>query len=310
MRRTSLKQVFFLGLAASLAACGGAQFKATPNQPAPHALKPGIKPQLFDTADTLAQPALVVGVLTETTKNGEDDRKLVERDFKLLAAGHGCDAIVGMKMVDDAQKLTQKVWRKDPTTGKAAQVTEEVETHNFRWSAQCVRSAAPGGAAPAPNPSEVAPGAEPEVAAAPDSNDPAVRGVVAKLAPLEGVYLRQWKEKLHASTVEPLDAVGAVLEVMVQVDKFWKITVPTQWLGCAAEPENELCVKYRKMLKDLRKSDDLRHELEHLNRSVAALGWLRKNGDRVAAYVDTYVPTDTSESAMRTTPFWTEHQAP
>ena len=56
----------------------------------------------------------------------------------------------------------------------------------------------------------------------------------------------------------------------------------------------------------LRHADELRHEMEHLDRSAAALSWLRKNGARVSVYLDTFVPTETSDSAMRATPFWTE----
>ena len=40
--------------------------------------------------------------------------------------------------------------------------------------------------------------------------DPAVQELVAKLAGYEVAYLRHWKDKLHAPTVDALDAVGAL----------------------------------------------------------------------------------------------------
>jgi hypothetical protein len=109
--------------------------------------------------------------------------------------------------------------------------------------------------------------------------------------------------------VDPLDAVAATLELMAQVDKFWKVTVPMDWLGCRTDPRCEACVNHAKLIKDFRRADELRHEMERLDRSVSALNWLRKNGGRVTVYLDTFVPAETSDSAMRATLFWTEHQA-
>ncbi len=307
MRRNVLNSLCFVVLAGSAAACGGAQFKATPNEKPQRALKHGAKVEVVETADALPQPVLVVGTLTEVTKKGEDDRKSVEKDFKLLAAGRGCDAVVGLKLDVEEQRGNQKVYHKD-ADGKVSMAVEEVVTQTHRWKAQCARSAAADGAAPVKS-SAVAPGPAPEPAVVSGDTDPAVQSVAAKLAGFETNYLRQWKDKLHATTVDPLDAVGATLELMVQVDKFWKVTVPMDWLGCRTDPRSEACVNHAKLIKDFRRADELRHEMERLDRSVSALNWLRKNGSRVAVYLDTFVPAETSDSAMRATQFWTEHQA-
>lgn len=291
------------------AACGGAQFKAAANQAPQKALKYGTKVELADSADALPQPVVIVGTLSETTKKGEEDRKSVEKNFKTLASAKGCDAIVGLRLDTEEQHSTQKVYHKD-ADGKVTMAMEEVITPIHRWTGSCVRSAAAdGGAAPAAKPAVRAPGPAPEPAVVANDTDPAVRDVVAKLSTYEITYLRQWREKLHAPTVEPLDAVGATLELMAQVDKFWKITVPNEWLGCRNDPRSEQCVHHAKLIKELRRVDDLRHDMERLDRSGAALNWLRKNGNRVAVYLDTFVPAETSDSAMRATPFWAAHDA-
>lgn len=303
MHRTVLNSVGFAVLALT-AACGGAQFKATPNQPAQKPLKLGIKPEIVESADGLPQPVLVVGVLAETTKSGEEDRKSVEKDFKLLAAGKGCNAIVGLTMEAEEQHAQQKVYHKG-ADGKVSISNEDVTTQTYHWHADCVRSAAADSAAPVKG-SAVAPGPAPEPAVVSGDTDPAVQELLKQLAPFETAYLRNWKEKLHGSTVDPLDALGATLELMAQVDKFWKITVPQEWLGCRADPRSDACVNHSKLLKSFHKADELRRDIERLDRSPAALAWLRRNGARVAAYLDTYVPTETSDSAMRATPLWAE----
>jgi uncharacterized protein YbjQ (UPF0145 family) len=308
MRRNILKHLCFVALAGTSMACGGAQFKATPNQAPQRALKHGTKVEFVDSTDALSPPVLIVGNLTEVTKKGEDDRKGVEKDFKLLAAGKGCDAVVGLHLDTDDQRSTQKVYHKDPD-GKVSMAMEEVVTRTYRWQAQCVRSAAADSAAPATKGSAVAPGPGPEPAVVAGDTDPAVQELVGKLAGFEGAYLRLWKDKLHVSTVDPLDAVGATLELMTQVDKFWKITVPMEWLGCKTDPKSDVCQNHAKLIKDLRRADDLKHEMERLDRSASALTWLKKNGNRLAVYLDTFVPAETSDSAMRATPFWTAHQA-
>ena len=308
MRRNVLKQLCFFALVGLTAACGGAQFKATPNQAPQRALKHGTKVEFVDSTDALSPPVVIVGTLVETTKKGEDDRKGVEKDFRLLAAGKGCDAVVGLKLDTDEQRSNQKVYHKDQD-GKVSMSVEEVVTHTYRWQAQCVRSAAADSAAAVPAKSAVAPGPGPEPAVVAGDTDPVVRELVGKLAGFESAYLRQWRDKLHVATVDPLDAVGATVELMTQVDKFWKVTVPMEWLGCRTDPKSEACVNHGKLIKDLRRADDLKHEMERLDRSAAALSWLRKNGNRLAVYLDTFVPAETSDSAMRATAFWTEHQS-
>ncbi len=308
MRRNVLNQLCFVALACLSIACGGAQFKATPNQAPQRALKPGTKVEFVDSTDALSPPVVIVGTLTEVTKKGEDDRAGVEKNFKLLAAGKGCDAVVGLQLDNEEQRSTQKKFHKD-ADGKVSMAMEEVVTQTYRWQAQCARSAAADSAATSSKPTAVAPGPGPEPAVASGDTDPAVQDLVGKLAGFESAYLRQWKGKLHMSTVDPLDAVGATIELMAQDDKFWKVTVPMEWLGCKSDPKSEACMNHTKLVKDLRRADDLKREMERLDRSAAALTWLRKNGNRLAVYLDTFVPAETSDSAMRATPFWTEHQA-
>lgn len=305
MRRSVLNFICLSAFVVSATACGGAQFKATAGQAPVKPLKVGLKAEVYDTADALPPPVFVVGTLSESTKKGTDDRKAVEKDFKQLAAAKGCDAVVGVALDTEEQRSTQKVYHKE-ADGKVTAAMEEVVTHLYKWHAQCVRSAAADGAAPAARPSAVAPGPGPEPAVVSGDTDPAVQYVVGRLGGFESAYLRQWKDKLHAATVDPLDAVGATLELMAQVDKFWKITVPMDWLGCRTAPTSQACAAHTQLLKGLRHADELRHEMERLDRSASALNWLRKNGQRVSVYLDTFVPSETSDSAMRATPFWTE----
>ena len=293
-------------LAAVTLACGGPQFKPTPHQSAVRPLRSGVKVEFVESSEGLAPPVTPIGVISTVSRRGEDDRPQVQKDFRTLAASKGCDAVVGLKLETDEQHSSQKVTRRG-ADGRLKTVSEDVVAYTYRWSASCVRSGAADAAAPhggwaPPPPKSVAP---PPAAG---GSDPAVAELAAKLAPYEIAYLRSWKEKLHANPIEPIDALGATTELMAQVEKFWKITVPMEWLGCKADARSDQCQSHARMMKDFKKPEELRKEMERFDKSPAALAWLRRNTTRVALYLDTYVPSETSESGMRATAFWQDHQ--
>lgn len=126
---------------ALLAACGGATFQQTQGVAKQRPLKMGTKVALAESEDGLPQPTVVVGTLKSVTKNGEADRPGVEKDFRLLAAGKGCDTVVGLKLDTTETVTPTKVYHKN-AEGKVEQVVENVTTQTHTWTAQCVRSAA------------------------------------------------------------------------------------------------------------------------------------------------------------------------
>ena len=130
-----------LGTGALLAACGGATFQQTQGLAKQRPLKPGTKVQVVESAAGLPQPTLVVGTLKTVTKNGEADRPAVEKEFRVLASGKGCDAVAGLKLDSVESSAPKKVYHKLPD-GKVEQVVENVTTVTHTWLAECVRSAA------------------------------------------------------------------------------------------------------------------------------------------------------------------------
>lgn len=299
--------------------CGGAQYQQTKGVPRQKPLKTGAPIDVVDTADTLAQPVLMLGTLTTVSKKGEIDRAAVVKEFKSVAAAKGCDAIVGLKLETDEKRGTKQVFKKQPD-GKVEQVQEEVVTTTHTWTAQCARSAtvdsgtAKPAAAPAPVATPKAAVAEPTPEVAPATlttttpSDPAVQALVDQLVRYQDTYLALWKEKLHKAPLDVLDALGATVELMAQVDRFWKMTVPHEWLGCKEDPKSETCRSHAKLLKNFKNAEELEKEVKRQNSSGPALGWLKKNAPRLNAYLDTYVPVTTSDSGMRGTKFWADNQ--
>ncbi len=295
------------------AGCATPGFDRAPGAPKFKALLYKAPVQVADTIDTLEQPALVLGTLKATTS--KDDKAAVASDFKTQARKYGCDAVVAVTGERQEKKSLKTVESLGPG-GQRIKQQQEVVTVSWAWQAQCVRTAAMGDTAQyVPKPEiAVAPTSGPRpkpVASADDAPkvDPAdakvSRAVADALLKRPG-FLRGWKDKLEAPVVEPIDALDALAELMVQATGptgLWRKTMPEAWFGCREAPDSLQCRKLADLDSEFRKADTLHDEVTRVSRGAAG-HWLRKNDDRVIAYLETYVPLEPSLSGIQATPLY------
>ncbi len=133
-----------------------------------------------------------------------------------------------------------------------------------------------------------------------------------KLGEYKGtVFLKQWRENLSGDPGSATDIVDAFNELAYAVTGpagFWRKTVPNQWLGCVENAETEPCKKVTEMQKELGQWDKIQDAISKLAPEKAA-AFLSRNSSRMLAYMDTYVPTEPSMTAIKTTPFYKKHLA-
>ncbi|MBI5607554.1 MAG: hypothetical protein HY902_01585 [Deltaproteobacteria bacterium] len=135
--RTCALVVFTL----ACAGCGASvQFDRAAGVPKYKALPAKTAVQVVESADLLPQPVVVVGSLRMTSPKGEADRAEVTAGMQKEAFRFGCDAVVGLQVVDQVDRSMRWVDKPGPS-GKPVRQQEPVEKHTWNWSAQCVRSA-------------------------------------------------------------------------------------------------------------------------------------------------------------------------
>lgn len=305
--------VAFAGLA--IGGCGSAvQLERTPGGTRYKAVPYKTEIKQVETADGLAQPTAVVGVLRADTRRGEEDRGQVQRLFLREAALAGCDAIVGLKAEIEEKKSTKTVDQLGEG-GKMVKVQKEVVARTAHWTAQCVRtaalgvdSAAPEAAPPAavaPAPSEpAAPSAPP--AAEPDTPDGIAAKELAQALIKRPAFIKGWGDRLGGSRPSAADVLDATVEVMVQVTGptgLWRKTVPQEWFGCRDAPDSAACQKLGEIDKDLRQVDQLQAQIAAAPRDSAA-SWLRRHQEQLTTYLAIYVPIEPSLSSLQATPYY------
>jgi uncharacterized protein YceK len=302
--------VLVVGL--GLGGCGSAvQLERTPGGPRYKAVPYKTEIKQVETADGLAQPTAVIGVLRTETRRGEEDRGQVQRLFLREAALAGCDAIVGLK-ADIEEKKSAKTVEQLGEGGKMVKVQKEVVARTARWTAQCVRTAAlgvdpaaPAAAPPAAvEPAPSAPTAPP--AAEPDTPEGIAAKELAQALIKRPAFVKGWSDRLGGSRPSAADVLDATVEVMVQVTGptgLWRKTVPQEWFGCRDAPDSAACQRLGEIDKDLRQVDQFQAQIAAAPRDSAA-SWLRRHQEQLTSYLDTYVPTEPSLSSLQATPYY------
>ena len=115
-----------------------------------------------------------------------------------------------------------------------------------------------------------------------------------------------WQHKLEAPVIDPLDALDALAEMMVQVTGptgLWRKTMPEAWFGCKDAPDSPPCRRVTAMAQDLHKADTLHQEVTRVTRSGSGQ-WLQHNKSRLLDYLATYGPAEPSLSGVEATPYY------
>ncbi len=297
----------------TVCACATPGFERAAGLPKFKALLYKAPVQVADSIDTLEQPALVLGTLKATSS--KDDKAAIAAEFKTQARKYGCDAVVGVAG-ERQEKKTQKTVETLGPGGQRIKQQQEVVTVSWAWQAQCVRTAAMGdtaqyvskpelAAAPPPGP-QPKPHAGAEDAPKLDPADAKASRALADALLKRPGFLTGWRDKLEAPVVDPIDALDALAELMVQATGptgLWRKTMPEAWFGCKDAPDSLQCRKLADLDSEFRKADSLHDEVTRVSRGAAG-HWLRKNDDRVLAYLDTYVPLEPSLSGIQATPLY------
>ena len=117
-------------------------------------------------------------------------------------------------------------------------------------------------------------------------------------------YLRAWKSSLADPDPAPRDVLDAFNELAYAVTGprgFWRDTVPNKWLGCASDAGAPACKTLT--ANDWASWDKLQEEIGNVPSGQEA-AFIAKNGKRMMAYLDTYVPEAPSMSGMKQTAFF------
>lgn len=308
-----MRPIFLLlCLVLGTAACGSVQFTRTAGVPRYKALSAAAQVTVAPSTDALPQPVVVVGTLRSESKT--EDPAPVEAEMRKHASRYGCDAVAGLTAEIDEKKTFKSV-QVLGQDGKPTTTRQEVVTRTWKWSAQCVRTAALGGDPNAPEPppaptDEVASPTPGDGGEAPAGKDSAYTPVARELAQRLDRYadgmLRPWKDRLRAERPEPMDTIEALSDLMIQVTGptgLWRKTVPAQWYGCAEDPTSDQCQKLMMATRKLEKLDAFQSQVAGVSRGQAG-PWLKKNVKRVMEYLDTYVPDEPSLSGCQATPFY------
>jgi|GEM_PF-2012250 len=128
-----------------------------------------------------------------------------------------------------------------------------------------------------------------------------------KLATYKESFLSSWSDgafdtpKPRAITV--LKAFAQVADQVTGPRGFWRDQVPNELLACHSNPDDQVCEGLEKAELDFAEWDDLVSDIGRLDASRADV-FLARNGDRMARYLDTFVPAQASTDAMKQTAFF------
>jgi hypothetical protein len=130
-----------------------------------------------------------------------------------------------------------------------------------------------------------------------------------KMAAYKDSHLKAWKDALieaPASETDVLDAFNELAFAVTGPGGFWRRTLPQKWLGCTANPDLPPCLKLKELDPKLGKWDKVQKKIGKLP-VRRAKRFLTRNFSKMMAYLDTYVPIEISDSAMKETAFFKEN---
>jgi hypothetical protein len=133
--------------------------------------------------------------------------------------------------------------------------------------------------------------------------------VWAALATHEKTYLKAWRGAFTNPKPEPQDVLDAFAEVVNAVTGpggFWRTTVPNSWFGCEAEPAGAVCQRLAELAPDFAAWDAFLVEMAAVDPAQVPKV-LEKNRQKLADYLESYVPSERSLSGMKATAFYAAH---
>ena len=138
------------------------------------------------------------------------------------------------------------------------------------------------------------------------------RDVWAALAKFEDPYLGAWSERFAEGPADNAEVLAVFQELASNVTGYgglWRKTVPNEYFGCAADADPPICRTLASAEKNFARWDALQETMSGIEDERAARAFLRRNRAAMLDYLQTYVPSDRSLSAVQATPFFAENLA-
>ncbi len=137
--------------------------------------------------------------------------------------------------------------------------------------------------------------------------DDAIRAKVwSRLAKHKDTHLEKWDRALSqqdGSSATALRAFADLVDSVTGPSGFWRDAVPNELLSCHDKPDSPACEGLDAAASEFDEWDLLASKIRRLDGSRADV-FLQRNGKDIVSYLDTYVPADASDVAMRQTAFF------
>jgi hypothetical protein len=132
------------------------------------------------------------------------------------------------------------------------------------------------------------------------------------LEPRGPVFLKAYGDALREPPDDPILLATAFNELAYQVtgrSGIWRKTLPDDFFGCPANPENPVCGKLKDLDEKFVRWDKLQERISMLEDDRHARLLLRENASMIQEYLRTMVPEKRSMSAIEATPFFESNLA-
>ena len=146
--------------------------------------------------------------------------------------------------------------------------------------------------------------------------DPAEREFHLKLwhalEPTGPVYLKEWADQLADPPDDPLQLAEAFNELAFAVTGptgLWRKTVPNEYFGCKADPEQSVCQRLAEVTRSFERWDRLQDRISRLGTPAEARRFLKENGASMEEYLRTLVPAQRGLEALQQTPYFAANVA-
>ena len=129
----------------------------------------------------------------------------------------------------------------------------------------------------------------------------------SELSRFEDSHLQAFSGAFEEGPSDTLEVLNATNELMCSITGhggLWRKTVPNQFFGCDNDADSPICARFARLEAKLGEWDRLQEQLLSLESEKAARRFMKKNGDKLRAYIATFVPEATSFSAVQATPFF------
>jgi len=125
-------------------------------------------------------------------------------------------------------------------------------------------------------------------------------------------FLTAYADQFQAMPDDAEEVLAAFSELSFQVTGpggLWRKTVPNKYFGCEANEELPICGKFKAMEKTYSKWDQLQQQMMDLDSPKQASAFLKDHEKEIREYLETFVPSDESFSAVQATAFFEKNLA-